>query len=285
MNSLKIGYLGSGNETNRWLEDIAVELRKQDVPVTIVQSDSESIVASEEKFVTFLKELNDCSFIFVTLGGSSKYFKKYSRFIEQVKKINAEVFISSSIPEEMADNRDLFSFPNEDYNHIYACLELGGRDNLKSVIIWACNKIGGFDLEIPLLSYPATEGFYHPDMPGVIDRDSHLKRINPDKPVIGISIYPGEFHSSNLRAIDALIREIEERGLSAVTVFFRSVPDNGAMGVRRVIEEYLTKDGKPVIDVLINNQGISHISLIRMMEQKKNFPTTFLMTLIYPFFR
>jgi len=261
--SLKIGYLGSGDEQNPWIDSISAELREQGIPVNIIQSDSVSLVTNEEKFVKFLDELNDCSFVFVVLHGSSKYFKKYDRFIDHVKKIDGEVFISSSVSEEMEECRHLFSYPNEDYNHIYACLELGGRDNFKSIILWACNKIGGFDIEIPPLTYPATEGFYHPDLPDIIDLDSHLKRINPDKPVFGISIYKGAFHSSNLRAVDALIREIECRGYSVLTVFFNSVPDPviGAMGVRRVVEEYLTQDGKPVIDVLINNQGLSHISL------------------------
>lgn len=263
MNSLKIAYIGSGTGKNPWLEEITDDLKNTGIFVNIVQYDSESLDNDEKQFVRLLDELKNCSFIIITLHGSSTYFKKFERLIEIAQSTGAEIFLESSIPEEMADYRHLFSFPDKDYKYILACMELGGRDNLKSLILWACKKIGGFEVEIPPLSYPATEGFYHPDMPGIIDPDSHLKRLKPDKPVIGISIYQGAYHSSNLKAVDALIREIEGKGLSALTVFFGTVPNSitGAMGVRRVVEEYLTKDGRPVVDVLIINQGFSQVSL------------------------
>jgi len=260
---LNIAYIGSGTGKSPWLGEISRELNENNINVNIIQSDSESLDTDEKKFVEFLDELTDCSFVFITLHGSTTYFKKYERLIEHLEKTGAEIFIESSIPEEMQDARHLFSYPDEDYNHAIACIELGGRENLKSLILWVCKKIGGYDVEIPPLSYPPTEGFYHPDMPGVIDLDSHLKKINPEKPVIGISIYQGMYQSGNLRAVNALIREIESRGISPLTLFFGTVPNpvTGAMGVRRIVEEYLTKEGKPVVDVLIINQGFSQISL------------------------
>ncbi|WP_421910057.1 cobaltochelatase subunit CobN [Methanolacinia petrolearia] len=263
MNSLRIAHVGSGTGKNPWLDEISGELKETGIHVTIVQADSESLDAEERKFAELVEELRDCSFVFITIHGSTTHFKKFERLLEFIRTRGTDAFIESSLPEEMEETRDLFSFPEEDYNHLYACLELGGKENFRSLVLWACKKIGGFDVEIPPLAHPATEGFYHPDMPGVIDRDSHLKRINPAKPVIGISIYQGAYHSSNLKAVDTLIREIEGRGLSALAVFFGTVPNpvTGAMGVRRVVEEYLTENGRPLVDVLIINQGFSQISL------------------------
>lgn len=271
---MKIVYISSGTGENPWLAGAAHECRDTGLTVEIAQGSSEQLDSEEKRFVELLGHVSRCDLLIVSNHGSATYFKKFDRLVAAVKEHGTRTFVGSSMPEEMKDFRSFFPFGDEDYDFVHACIELGGKENTKSLILWACRAIGSVSVEVPPLQYPPTEGFYHPALPGTYDMASHMKRIDPAKPTTGILVHQSSYVRENLLAVDALITAIEAQGMNALPFFLVTSPNpvTGAMGIRKFIEQFLLKEGLPVIDVLIVNMSFSQISLSDPNDGTKTEP-------------
>ncbi|MDD5186828.1 MAG: cobaltochelatase subunit CobN [Methanoregula sp.] len=260
---MRIVFIGAGTGENPWLTLAARESPPAGMTVGIVQAASEPLDMEEKRFAGLLDNLQQCDLLIVSSHGSSGYFKKFDRLIAAVKEYSIPTFVGSSVPEEMKDFRNLFPFSDEDYDYVHACTELGGRENTRSLVLWACKTIGGCRVELPSLQYPPTEGFYHPTLPDIHDPAAHMSRIDPDKPTAGILIPQFYYVRKNLIAVDTLVAAVEAKGLNTLPFFLVTSPNaiTGSIGIRRFIEQYLLRDGKAIIDVLIVNMGFSQISL------------------------
>jgi cobaltochelatase CobN len=260
---MKIVWIGAGTGENPWLAGAVSECHSTGVEIAVLQSTSEQLDTEEKSFAGLLGELDSCDLLIVSHHGSATYFKKFDRLIAAVKTQGIPAFVGSSMPEEMKDCRALFPFPNEDYDYVHACTELGGTENTKGLLLWACKNIGRAKIDLPPLQYPPTEGFYHPSLPDTYDYAAHMKRMDPHKPTAGILIHQFYYVRKNLAAVDALISAIESNGMNALAFFLVTSPDKvtGAIGIRKFIEQYLIRDKKPDIDVLIVNMGFSQLSL------------------------
>jgi len=271
---MKIVYIGAGTGENPWLFPAAGECQNTGFAIKIVQGTSELLDAEEKKFAGLLEEFRTCDLLIVSHHGSSGYFKKFDRLIAAAKAQDIPAFIGSSVPEEMKDFRNLFSFPDEDYDFVHACIELGGKENTRGLILWACRTLGGCTVQIPPLQYPPTEGFYHPSLPDIHDPAAHMSRIDPGKPTVGILIHQYYYIRKNLLAVDALVAAIEAKGMNALPFFLVTSPNptTGSLGIRTFIERNLIKGGKAVIDVMIVTMGFSQISLSDPNDGTKTGP-------------
>ncbi|MDO9036132.1 MAG: cobaltochelatase subunit CobN, partial [Methanoregula sp.] len=276
---MRIVFIGAGTGENPWLYQVARETAPIGLTVEIVQAASEPLDAEEKKFAVLLGELRKSDLLIISHHGSSGYFKKFVRLIAAAKEHSIPTFVSSSVPEEMKDFRKLFPFPDEDYDYVHACTELGGKENIRGLVLWACKIIGGSTMGVPPVQYPPTEGFYHPALPDVHDAVAHMGRLDPEKPTIGILIHQYYYIRKNLYAVDALIAAVETRGMNALPFFLVTCPNatTGSIGIRMFLEKNLLQDGKAIIDVLIVNMGFSQISLSDPNDGKKTEP-------IYNFF-
>ena len=277
---IKLVFIGAGAGENPWFDQVSKECQIPNINIEIVQGTSESLDAEEKKFSELLGQVRQCNLLIVDNHGSSKYFNKFDRLIEAAKEYGIPTFIGSSLPEEMKDFRHLFPFPDVDFDYIHACIELGGRENTKGLVLWACRTFGDGNVEVPPLQYPPTEGFYHPSIPEEYDYSTHMKRIDPEKPTAGILIHQFYYIRKNLLAVNALIEALEAKGMNALPFFLVTSPNatTGAIGIRRLVDQYLMRDGKPIIDVLIINMSFSQISLSDPNDGTKIEP-------IYNFFK
>ena len=276
---MKIVFIGAGTGENPWLEDAAASCRDAGLAVAVVQVTSEALDAEEKIFVELLDEVKTCDLLVVSNHGSATYFNKFDRLIAAVKEHAVAAFVGSSLPEEMEDFRSLFPFGDEDYDFVHACIELGGKENTRSLVLWACKTVGSMPVEVPPLQYPPTEGFYHPSLPGTVDYAAHMQRLDPEKPTVGILVHQFFYIRNNLLAVGALIAALEAKGMNAFAFFLVTSPDEitGAIGIRNFIDRYLIKDGLPIIDVLIINMSFSQVSLSDPNDGTKTEP-------IYNFF-
>ncbi len=99
------------------------------------------------------------------------------------------------------------------------------------------------------------EGIYHPDFKGIIDIEEYMKqKIDPEKSTVGIWFYQSYWLNGNLSYIDAIIREVERCNANVICVFHLRYKDadRGNRGADYAVEHFFMKNGKPVIDVLIN---------------------------------
>ena len=260
---MRIVFIGAGTGENPWLVRAAQECRNTGMSIEIIQGMSEQIDYEEKKFLELADHVKQADFLIVSNHGSATYFKKFDRLIAAVRNSRVPAFVSSSVPEEMKDCRSLFPFPDDDYDFVHSCIELGGPANTKSFVLWACKTLGGVQVDVPPLQYPPTEGFYHPSLPGVIDLQSHLHRLDPGKPTAGILLHQYYYVRENLVAIDALIAAVEAKGMNALAFFLVTSPNptTGSIGIRRFVDENLIMEGRAIIDVLVMTMGFSQISL------------------------
>lgn len=271
---MKIVYISAGTGENPWFEDAVTSCQNMGLTVEIAQTTSETLDSEEKRFVETLEDVKTCDLLLVSNHGSATYFKKFDRLIAVAKEHAAPIFVSSSMPEEMKSFRSLFPFGDEDYDFVHACTELGGRENTRILILWACRTIDGAPIEVPPLQYPPTEGFYHPSIPDAYDAAAHMQRMDPEKPTIGILIHQFFHIRKNLLAVDALISALEAKGMNALPFFLVTSPNEitGAIGIREFIDRYLIRDGLPIIDVLIINMSFSQISLSDPNDGTKTEP-------------
>jgi cobaltochelatase CobN len=271
---VKIFYISAGTGENPWIMNAASTCRENGRSVDAFQATSELIDSEEKEFARILNELYDTHLLLIDNHGSATYFKKFDRLIAKAKDLHIPTFVCSSVPEEMKDFRILFPFSTDDYEFVHSCLELSGLENTISLILWACKTIGGENIEIPPLLYPPTEGFYHPSLPEIYDYPSHEKRLDKEKPTIGILLHQFYYIRKNLLPINALISSLEAKGMNALPFFLVTSPNEvtGAIGIRKFIEKYLIRDGKPIIGVLIINMSFSQISLSDPGDGTKNGP-------------
>ena len=71
-------------------------------------------------------------------------------------------------------------------------------------------------------------GIYHPDFSRLLTSDEWRARRDSEKAVVGLVFYRAHWMSGNLAFVDAMIREIERRGASALAVFTPSLKRNSA---------------------------------------------------------
>ena len=157
---------------------------------------------------------------------------------------------------------------------------MGAERIQKALFSGHAGLFGDRNVEVPPLQYPPTEGFYHPSIPEEYDYSTHMKRIDPEKPTVGILIHQFYYIRKNLLAVNALIEALEAKGMNALPFFLVTSPNatTGAIGIRRLVDQYLMRDGKPIIDVLIINMSFSQISLSDPNDGTKIEP-------IYNFFK
>lgn len=101
----------------------------------------------------------------------------------------------------------------------------GGVDNIANCLRFLSDHllVTGFGYETPKLQ-PA-QGIYHPALGDHVDIVQWRAYADPRVPVVGILFYRAHFLSGNTAFVDALVREIEQRGATALPVFVSAAKD------------------------------------------------------------
>jgi len=146
-------------------------------------------------------------------------------------------------------------FGTENWDMINRYLLHGGRINFRNMFVYLHNLLyrGVIPCDPPR-DLPQ-EGIYHPDFPGIPEMEEYLEqKFDSQKITVGIWFYQSYWLNDNVEYIDAVIREVERCGANVICVFHLRYKDaeRGNRGADYVVEKFFMKDGKPIIDVLIN---------------------------------
>lgn len=100
-------------------------------------------------------------------------------------------------------------------------------------------------------------GIYHPGMEKnfMTDLTSYEKTfLREGRPTVGLLFYRDEWIWNDLHYQKAFIEEAERQGLNVIAVFTNGLPDPklGMPTIREVFEKYFMKEGKPLVDVIVN---------------------------------
>lgn len=133
----------------------------------------------------------------------------------------------------------------------------GGLTNYKNLWLYARSL---FDQGMPAADAPSPicwAGLYHPGMEKKFMTDLSLYEedfMQAERPTVGLLFYRDEWIWDDLHYQQAFIEEAERQGLNVIAVFTNGLPDPklGMPTIHEVFEKYFMKDGRPVVDAIVN---------------------------------
>ncbi len=203
--------------------------------------------------------------IFVVLHGgkqSCPIFDQLIKALEEKKKQKQKVPYLHIYPcggdqdaMETARKYDP-DFGKEPWYMLNKYLSYGGSENFYNMFKYLLNLIFKKDLSFEKPIKPPEEGIYHPASNKVFTLEEYLswKNINFSAPVVGIWFYQSYWLNGDLAYIDALIKEIENRGAEVLAVFHMRYKDRerGNKGADYIVEAFFKRKGKTIIDCLLS---------------------------------
>jgi cobaltochelatase CobN len=207
-----------------------------------------------EDFISFAKKSH---VVIVHLMGSSQ---EVERLIGEMKTAGVPCFVSSAAA---ARNRELMkhcTVAPEDYKAISTYLSYGGKNNLANLLLYLANRFTGTSYDVKAPEPPQWEGIYHPDFAFFPTLEQYAqKKLTPNKITIGLWFNQNHLQGGNTAFVNSLIWEIESQGANVVPLFFRGIKDDtlGTKGLEWLVENYYMRNGKPIVDVVINALSFS----------------------------
>ncbi|WP_116115328.1 cobaltochelatase subunit CobN [Austwickia chelonae] len=157
------------------------------------------------------------------------------------------------------------------WNRLIRLIDAGGVDNLTAALSQVAAAVrerrGEPSEDLPeARSVPApvpTEGLYLPAERLVGDEDAYLACLDPQRPTVGVLFPQPYWVQHNTAHIDALVDRLRAAGAQVVPVFGRRFADTarGNADTRQIVERFFRRDGKALVDVVINAQSFSLLAV------------------------
>jgi cobaltochelatase CobN len=136
----------------------------------------------------------------------------------------------------------------------------GSVENITAVFYYFYKILFDKEVAVPPLRAAVQEGLYHPTGKGCESLDAYMSaHVKAGRPTVGVWFGQYYWVNGNLAHIEALMREIEKQGANAIGVFslrFKD-KDRGNRGADEIVDLFLKRDGKTVVDSLISTIGFS----------------------------
>jgi cobaltochelatase CobN len=165
--------------------------------------------------------LQDCRVLVLRVLGGLGYWREQ---LEQVHLLaRAHDIALICLPGDAVPDPDLVAactvpLPVADAVWRY-CIE-GGVTNATAMLRFLSDTSLGTRLGYEPPSPLPEVGIYHPDAPEVLSLDGWRRRFHkPERGTVGVVFYRAHWVTGNLAPVDALVRALEARGLSALSVF------------------------------------------------------------------
>ena len=104
-------------------------LKEDGLDIDLRQYTTSDIDSNESRFFEVSEILKDCQMAIIRVHAGLTYFKKFDRLRERISEEGVPLVILSEMPEDVKENRGLFTGSDEDYRTIRTYLEMGGEDN------------------------------------------------------------------------------------------------------------------------------------------------------------
>lgn len=146
------------------------------------------------------------------------------------------------------------------WENLFRYFDNGGPENVRRALSRLEAMSDGTGKAVPPPEPVVRDGLYHPDLGVIPDLETYLrKRIDPQKPTVGLWFFQTYWLNGNLGHVDALIREIESRHVNVLPVFSMRLKDAslGNRGSDEIVRSFFMDNSGPRIDVLINAMSMS----------------------------
>ena len=241
-----------------YVPPVADGLSKEGYDITAEDYDYRDIDTDGRTLTTFLDSLERSDFLIIWVSGNLDYFKSSGTVIKKAQHCSVPIFVFNYSRDRGAETRHLFPYGDHDYERLYRYASLGGKANLRGMLLLIISLLEDRGIALPDPVMQPSQGIY---MPGCEDAsfDIHMSDIGGDKPVIGILLSSRRWNGGDLQNIDALMDAVRENGGEPLSIFlnYAEKDDTGSIGIRRIIDEYLVRDGNPIVDSVINTMSSS----------------------------
>ncbi len=239
---MKIGIV-SNVSTDIYAFEEAAKLTDMDVMVYDLKGDF-------DKFKEFCK---DCCVVIAKLMGGKNVFpvEEFHRYLVE----NGVHFCPLPTIYEPESELKKYSTVREDVREkVMEYLAYEGIENYKNLLLYLARELCGADVDYEGPKKLPWQGIYYK---GKVYGKEFLERLDPEKPTIGILFYRSWWVGNDIKHIDALINELEKYA-NVIAIFSDRRPNElGSWGMERSVKEFFTKDGKVIIDVLVNTTMFS----------------------------
>jgi cobaltochelatase CobN len=209
---------------------------------------------SIDEFIGFAQT---CHVVIVHLMGN---LPELDQLVAALKKAGVPVAVAASFFGQNKEYHAVSTVEAEDYQKIFNYINYGGQKNFQNLLLYLANRFTGaaYDADVP--TQPNWEGIYHPDFDHVPTLEEYAeKKLQPNRVTVGVWFHQSHWQGGNTSYVDSIIREVERQGANVLPVFFSGPKDAnlGIKGLDWVIGNYLMKDGKPTVDVVISALSFS----------------------------
>lgn len=217
------------------------------------------LAAHPEKIQEMLADADNCRFGLVSFHGGVQSLPGFPEVWRRLSD-RMPVYIETSLPDEIAQLLPESGLTAEQWKAINRYFSLGDEKNVTALLLHIASRYFGADCVAPDPVPPPEEGFYSPC--GILTEEqcAALRRraAQGDRPVAGLILHQSQVVSGDTRHVDAVLRRLEELGLTALPLFARLTGDEDSRtGVRYAMERYFTWEGRRLPDVLLVLTGFS----------------------------
>lgn len=217
------------------------------------------LAAHPERIPEMLADAENCRFALVYFHGG---VQSLPGFPDVWRRLTARmpVYIETSLPDEIAQLLPESGLTEEQWRAINRYFRLGDEKNCAALLLHIANRHFGADCAVPDPVPPPEEGFYTPEgvLTGAQCEALRRRAAQGDRPVAGLILHQSQVVSGDTRHVDAVLRRLEELGLTVLPLFARLAADEDSRsGVRYAMERYFTWEGRRLPDVLLVLTGFS----------------------------
>ena len=254
---MHIAVISICTKDSHCLDPAAKELNQEGYDIELTCADSVDLDADPILLNKTAELLPSVDLIFLRVHGDVTFFKKFDKIRDIIDENNKIAFLSCTEEWVMDEHRYMFR-DLDDYDLVNTFVTLGGNDNHKALLKWAMRTIDGVDVDIPEPIIPPAQGAYHPSK-GTMSIEEMIDTLDHDRPTVAVMFYQKQFITNNLKGIDALVMALERKGVNALPIFLYTMENKiaGAIGVKNILDRHLTKNGKPLVDCIIETMSFS----------------------------
>ncbi|MCQ2078568.1 MAG: cobaltochelatase subunit CobN [archaeon] len=256
---VSIVSLGIGGHAGFLMMPLADQLRAEGYDISLHCADSSNLDENLELIPDFLRKVRSADILFVNVHGDVSYFRHFGALLTAVESSGVPMLLFGCEEAVVLQYRRYFLGSDEDYSRLVTYQTIGGDDNQRSTLIWALRNYDHANLALPDPVKPMAQGVYVPGVGGMTFEEGLVDVGKSGKPVIGILFVNVFFTRHNTDAIDSLWKAVEAQGGEPLAFFAHSYENelSGSIGLRRIVDEHLVRNGKPIIDALLNTMGFS----------------------------
>ena len=214
----------------------------------------EQINGSELWDNAWQKRIKSAAFVLVTWMGTGldcDFLQKSSAYMQQEKVCHFFSIIDAG--DAVVD----YGLSQGSRKQLQQYLSYGGLENFSNLWLWLGDVFGAANCGWQMPAQMPWCGIYHPDnRAGCFISGDYLARKNPEKrPVIAMIFSREDWLWQKFDYPDAIIAAIEAQAAMPFVVFTTTLPDEekNIPSLGENLRQLCYADGKPVIDVLINN--------------------------------